>query len=141
MRNVPRHARTDVVRLGRLARSTGRKGMSAPLRRAARAAYGRPNRAIPFERRATARQTYWFHAARRSLRAALDPSELSVVIAAHSQYSYNAANGLYQCMCGWYLTHDWQDHTAAVIRAHILGDDKDARAWLELAVSPRALTR
>lgn len=141
MRNVPRHARTDAVRSGRLTRSAGRRSISAPLRRAAQAAYSRPNRAIPFERRASARQMYWFHAARRSLRAALDPGELADVIAAHSQYSYDAASGLYRCVCGWYLTREWQDHTAAVIRAHLLGDDQEARAWRELTMSFRAVTR
>ena len=124
MRNVPRHARTDVVRSGRRARSASRRGATAPLRRAAQAAYARPNRSVPFERRAPARQTDWIHTARRALQAALDPDELSEVIAAHSQYSYDAATGLYRCSCGWYLTRDWQDHTAAVIRAHILGGDR-----------------
>jgi len=124
MRNVPRHARTDVVRSGRSARSASRRGTPAPLRRAAQAAYARPNRAVPFERRAAARQADWVHTARRALQAALDPDEPSEVIAAHSQYNYDAATGLYRCACGWYLTRDWQDHTAAVIRAHTLGCDR-----------------
>jgi hypothetical protein len=63
-------------------------------------------------------------AARRALQAALDPDELSEVIGAHSQYNYDAATGLYRCACGWYLTCDWQDHTAAAIRSHILGGDR-----------------
>jgi hypothetical protein len=100
--------------------------VSAPLRRAAQAAYSRPNRAVPFERSAPARQTFWIHTARRTLQAALDPNELSDVIAAHSQYSYDATSGLYRCRCGWYLTRDWQDHTADVIRTHIL--DGEARS-------------
>ncbi|PUB27991.1 hypothetical protein C8K30_104447 [Promicromonospora sp. AC04] len=121
MRNVPRHARTGPARSGRPARSAGHRGVSAPLRRAARAAYTRRDRTLAFERRKPARQTYWIHAARRALQAALDPGELSQVIAAHSQYHYDSATGLYRCMCGWYLTRDWQDHTAAVIRTHVLG--------------------
>ncbi|WP_129786283.1 hypothetical protein [Promicromonospora panici] len=124
MRNVPRHARTDAVRPGKPARSAGLRGVSAPLRRAAEAAYARPHRAVPFERRTPAQQRDWTYTARRALQAALDPDELSEVIAAHSQYSYDAATGLYRCACGWYLTRDWQDHTAAVIRAHVLGSDR-----------------
>ena len=124
MRNVARHARAGAARSGRPARSTSYKGVSAPLRRAAQAAYARPNRTVPFERRASARQTDWIHTARRALQAALDTDELSEAIAAHSQYSYDATSGLYRCACGWYLTRDWQDHTAAVIRAHMLGGDR-----------------
>lgn len=123
MRNVPRHARTSATRSRGPGRSSSRT--SAALRRAAQAAYGRPDTGVPFERRPPARQTYWFRAARRALRAALDPSELSQVIAAHSEYSYDAATGLYRCACGWYQTRDWQEHTAVVIRTHILGGDRE----------------
>lgn len=124
MRNVPRHARTDAVRPGEPARSARQRGTSAPLRRAAQAAYARPNRAVPFERRSPAQQADWIQTARRALQAALDPDELSRVIAAHSQYGYDGPTGLYRCACGWYLTRDWQEHTAAVIRAHVLGSDR-----------------
>jgi hypothetical protein len=124
MRNVPRHARTAAVRPGKPARSARQSGVSAPLWRAARAAYARPNPKVPFEQRSPARQTDWIHTARRTLQAALDPDELSAVIAAHSQYDYDAGTGLYRCTCGWYLTRDWQDHAAAVIRIHILGGDR-----------------
>lgn len=124
MRNVPRHARTDVVRPSKPARSVRQSGVSAPLWRAARAAYARPNLKIPFEQRSAARQKDWIHTARRTLQAALDPNELAAVIAAHSQYSHDAATGLYRCTCGWYVTRDWQEHAAAVIRAYVLGSDR-----------------
>lgn len=93
---------------------------SAPLRRAARAAYTRPDTSVPFERRPPARQAYWTRAARRALEAALDPAELAEVIAAHSRYDYDPGAGLYRCACGGYLTSTWPDHIAAAIRTHAL---------------------
>ncbi|WP_369370107.1 hypothetical protein AB1046_14985 [Promicromonospora sp. Populi] len=135
MRNVPRHARSGSARSRRPARPVNQQGTSTPLRRAAQAAYTRSDRTIPFERRAPARQTYWVQATRRALEAALDPSELSGVIAAHSQYDYDASSGMYRCVCGWYLTRDWQEHTAAVIRSHLLGGSRSGSLpWLRYRV-------
>ena len=96
---------------------------SAPLRRAARAAYIRPHTSVPFERRPPARQAYWTRAAQRALEAVLDPRALAEVIAAHSRYDYDPEVGLYRCACGGYLTSGWPDHIAAAIRTHVLSPD------------------
>ncbi|MCF4122184.1 hypothetical protein L1785_14480 [Antribacter sp. KLBMP9083] len=52
-----------------------------PLERAARAAYTRPDSAIPWERRSPARRAYWRTVALRALDAALDLDHLARVLA------------------------------------------------------------
>lgn len=97
--------------------------VSESLRRAARAAYTRPDMAIPFEQRPPARQAYWIRAVRRALEAALNLGELAEVITAHSRYEYDPEAGLYRCICGGYLASGWAVHIATAIRAHVLGHD------------------